>query len=60
MGYMNQMEVNPYIDNVTDCLDDVSSGSEDEVSPPVRHWRTMTEISMDTPSEIYHYGWEDK
>ena len=48
-----------YIDDVMDCSDDVSSGSEDKVSPPVRCWRTMTEISMDTPSEIYHYGWED-
>ena len=33
MGYMNQMEVDPYINDVTDCPDDVSSGSEDEVSP---------------------------
>ena len=59
MGYMDQMEVDPYIDDVMDCPDDVSSGSEDEVSPPVRRWRMMTEISMDNPSEIYHYGWED-
>ena len=63
MGYMDQMEadtaVDPYFDDVTDCPDDVSSGSEDEVSSPVRHWRMMTEISMDTPSEIYHYRWED-
>ena len=34
MGYMNQMEVNPYINDVMDCPDDMSSGSEDEVSPP--------------------------
>ena len=33
MGYMDQMEVDPYINDITDCPDDVSSGSEDEVSP---------------------------
>ena len=59
MGYMNQMEVDPYIDNITDCPDDISSGSEDKVSPPVRCWRKMTEMSMESPSKIYHYGWED-
>ena len=29
------------------------------LNTPVRCWRMMTEISIDTPSEIYHYGWED-
>ena len=59
MGYMNQMEVDPYINDITDCPDDISSGSEDKVSPPVRCWRTMIEMSMESPSEIYHYRWED-
>ena len=56
----------PYFDDVTDCPDDVSSGSEDEErplavrQPPPRTWRTMEEMHQgDSPLDICHKEWED-
>ena len=62
------MEIeDPYLDNITDCPDDVSLGSEDKEKhpsavrqPPLRTWKTMEEMRRDAPPlSPYHRGWED-
>ena len=60
--YIDQME-DPYLDDVTDCPDDISSGSEDEEERPsaVRQrpqypWRQR---GYTPPLDISARGWED-
>ena len=60
--YIDQIE-DPYLDNVTDCPDDVSLGSEDKEEcpsavrqPPGNPWRQR---GYTPPLDISARGWED-